>query len=433
MAPHDSDSSDEDTEDFTTTDVLLGYASIEPTGDTISQLGGRPVWHDPSKPPSAALARCKICNDYMPLLIQLHGDLPEYFPGHERRLHMFGCKRRTCRRKEGSIRAIRSVRVTDSSRIAKSKKARKSPADSQTPAAAPVQNLGSSIFGVAPPSASNGQANPFSAPTTSNNTNPFSSNPFSTSSVNPPTTSTSPIAAAPENSDLADTFAQRVRLSTPPLTTPTPKTPPEPWPSDTDLPSPYPSYHLDADYETLDRVSEQPVPQSTMMDLDDLNGSSSTSAKEDAETFESTIDKTFQRFADRLAQNPLQVLRYEFRGFPLLYSKTDVVGKLLAPYQHHFTGHDKNGGNNKITTALRAGSAAVGMPSCQSCGAGRVFELQLAPQTIAELEVDEVGLEGMEWGTVILGVCSADCGGEAGGVGYVEEWVGVQWEERGGP
>lgn len=53
-----------------------------------------------------------------------------------------------------------------------------------------------------------------------------------------------------------------------------------------------------------------------------------------------------------------------------------------------------------------------------------------------ELEVQEVGLEGMEWGTVVLGVCAGDCQvggikvGEGGGVGYVEEWVGVQWEER---
>ena len=368
----------------------------------------------------------------MPLLIQLHADLPEYFPGHERRLHMFGCKRRTCRRKEGSIRAIRSVRVSDSSRNAKAKKVQKSSTDSRSPIAAPLQNLGSSIFGGAlPPPASTGQTNPFSSPTTSNDANPFSSsNPFSTSLINPSTSSDPPEPIAQEASDLPDTFAQRVRLSPPPPTSYPPKTLPEPWPSNTAQPEPYPVYHLDADYETLDRISEQPVPSTTMMDIDEANGPSSSTAKEDAETFESTIDKTFQRFADRLAQNPLQVLRYEFRGFPLLYSKTDPVGKLLAPHQHQFAEHDKNGSYNKITTAQRAGSAGIGLPSCTICRASRVFELQLTPQTIAELEVDEVGLEGMEWGNMILGVCSADCGGEFGDVGYVEEWVGVQWEER---
>ena len=38
-----SESDLEDT-DFTTTDVLLGYASKEETDDPVSQLGGYPVW-----------------------------------------------------------------------------------------------------------------------------------------------------------------------------------------------------------------------------------------------------------------------------------------------------------------------------------------------------------------------------------------------------
>lgn len=59
-----------------------------------------------------------------------------------------------------------------------------------------------------------------------------------------------------------------------------------------------------------------------------------------------------------------------------------------------------------------------------------MFELQLVPQAIAELEVEEVGLEGMEWGTVVLAVCEKDCGGEEWC--WKEEWVGVQWEESAG-
>lgn len=61
-----------------------------------------------------------------------------------------------------------------------------------------------------------------------------------------------------------------------------------------------------------------------------------------------------------------------------------------------------------------------------------MFELQLTPHAITELEVDEMGMEGMEWGTVIVGVCGKDCVPNATGdgeVGYLEEWVGVQWEE----
>lgn len=42
MAPYDSDSSDEG-EDYTETNVLLGYASKEASSDTVSHLGGHPV------------------------------------------------------------------------------------------------------------------------------------------------------------------------------------------------------------------------------------------------------------------------------------------------------------------------------------------------------------------------------------------------------
>ncbi|KAJ8126234.1 hypothetical protein O1611_g7406 [Lasiodiplodia mahajangana] len=43
MAPYDSDSSGGEDEDFTETNVLLGYASKDPGDDSISRLGGRPV------------------------------------------------------------------------------------------------------------------------------------------------------------------------------------------------------------------------------------------------------------------------------------------------------------------------------------------------------------------------------------------------------
>lgn len=43
MASVNSDSSDEETDSYSTTNVLLGYASKEPTDDPSSQLGGQPV------------------------------------------------------------------------------------------------------------------------------------------------------------------------------------------------------------------------------------------------------------------------------------------------------------------------------------------------------------------------------------------------------
>lgn len=43
MPPYDSDSSGDEDNDYTLTNVLLGYASTEAKDDEISQLGGRPV------------------------------------------------------------------------------------------------------------------------------------------------------------------------------------------------------------------------------------------------------------------------------------------------------------------------------------------------------------------------------------------------------
>lgn len=43
MAPYDSDDSLDEDQDYTETNVLLGYASKDADDDTISRLGGRPV------------------------------------------------------------------------------------------------------------------------------------------------------------------------------------------------------------------------------------------------------------------------------------------------------------------------------------------------------------------------------------------------------
>lgn len=48
MPPSDNESSDDETDAFTTTNVLLGYASKEPTDDLFSQLGGYPVCPTPT-------------------------------------------------------------------------------------------------------------------------------------------------------------------------------------------------------------------------------------------------------------------------------------------------------------------------------------------------------------------------------------------------
>ncbi|KAF1993282.1 hypothetical protein P154DRAFT_450626 [Amniculicola lignicola CBS 123094] len=433
MAPYDSESSDEG-EEFTETNVLLGYASNEPTGDTISHLGGHPTltilwsWLDDKTTPSGALAKCRICNDFLTLLLELNGDLPENFPGHERRLYMFSCRRKTCRRKEGSVRGIRGVRIAKGSGTKVTTKVEMEKEEVKEEPKSKTQ-IGETLFGIKG-GGSSASTNPFSAnKNIGSPANPFSppasTNPFAALAVTTPFSP--PIPGSKEtaigeteegaSTTLPATFASKLRV---PSASPDPQLPRpyEPWPSASEFPPPYPELFLDAEYETLDTPSTPEILANTRVDMD-IEGSSS--GKEDKDVYESTIDKTFQKFADRVGENAEQVLRYEFKGKPLLYSDNDAVGKLLAPHS------DSN--NAKVTVSRSGGN---GIPRCQHCGADRVFEVQLTPHAITELEVDEMSIEGMEWGTIILGVCARDCKPSdvvEGEVGYLEEWVGVQWEE----
>ena len=52
MAPYDDDSSEGENNDFTETNVLLGYASSDANGEEISRLGGRPVRRPPTQHPT---------------------------------------------------------------------------------------------------------------------------------------------------------------------------------------------------------------------------------------------------------------------------------------------------------------------------------------------------------------------------------------------
>ncbi|KAJ9207321.1 hypothetical protein DTO164E3_595 [Paecilomyces variotii] len=424
MDPYDSDSSGfEDEGDYTETGVLLGFASSEATDDTISHLGGWPTWLDEKTPPPGDFAKCEVCNNPMLLLLELNGDLPEHFPDDERRLYIFGCPRKTCNRKAGSVRALRGVRKLKQSTKQKkqSEEKKPQPQQQQTQTQAPKQDLGASIFGAAPSSNGlGGNVNPFS---TTSSSSAAQSNPFAPL----PTPAAKPAQTPVQG--LSESFADKVRVSSPPPTkAPVVAGPVAPWPPQSAFPEPYPHYYLDAEYETLSRPSTPTVPSNVQtLEEDDKSGAAGADSKD---AFESTVDKSFLRFSTRLAHNPEQALRYEFRGSPLLYSHKDAVSKLFPQSHAH-----SQGSGTRVTTA--GGSSGNRIPRCESCGRERVFELQLVPHAISVLEEGREGVglgkddAGMEWGTIILGVCAGDCGPEEVGVaGWKEEWVGVQWEER---
>ncbi|KAL4936929.1 programmed cell death protein 2 [Aspergillus oleicola] len=433
MDPYDSDSSGfEDEGDYTETGVVLGYASEEIIEDAVTHIGGWPSWIDDSTPPSGDLAKCKVCNNAMSLLLELDGELYEHFPDADRRLYIFSCPRKPCNRKPGSVRALRATRIHKLHQPSQKveKKAEPKEEKKQVEPPKPAVDLGASLFG------SNTLTNSVSA-----NANPFSSKPGSSSQPSNPFAAPAPAPAAspaptpsskpePESkpgstttTTLAESFADKVRLSSPePSQTPSqPPQPSTPWPSRTDFPKPYTNFYIDAEGETLSRPATPKIPENVTIDTsEDAEGGTGADLKD---TFESELDKAFMKFSTRLAHNPEQVLRYEFKGSPVLYSHKDEVGKRL--YESSLS---------KLSTT----SSPSRMPRCESCGAERVFELQLVPHAISVLEEgrEDVGLGvgdgGMEWGTIIMGVCGRNCGpNEVGIVEYREEWAGVQWEEAG--
>ncbi|KAJ5693036.1 hypothetical protein N7462_002459 [Penicillium macrosclerotiorum] len=431
MDPYDSDSSVE--EDFTETNVLLGYAAEEVIEDTISHLGGWPSWLDTNSPPPGDYANCKVCNSPMLLLLELHGDLPDDYPNNERRLYLFGCPRKPCNRKPGSIRAYRASRkvsVEGHPLPHEKEKQPKQPAKAAEPSPPPKpkQDLGASLFGAASLTSS-----------VSANSNPFSLTPGGASAganpfAMPKPATPSPAVAQPSSSStastnaLAETFADKVRISSPvPAANPaavTKQTPESagaqaPWPAQSVFPAPYKQYYLDAEYETMSRPSTPTIPENVTMEPMEEEGSGAATDLKD--TFESELDKAFMKFSTRLEHNPEQVLRYEYRGAPLLYSYADPVGKRLHP--EHAAG--------RVTT-----TGGGSMPPCEYCGSQRVFEVQLVPHAISMLEEGREGVglgegdAGMEWGTIIMGVCGKDCAPEQmEQTGWREEWAGVQWEE----
>lgn len=367
----------------------------------------------------------------MVLLLQLNAELPDRFPGHERRIYVLSCKKKSCRRKEGSIRAVRGVRISpDVAGLAASTKENKSKEPPPSAPKASEAGIGEALFGVKP--STTARANPFASASSASfpTNNPFAPKGTTTTSSSNPFAPAKPVAAEPpadsplptqkEVEKLPKTFAETLSLNNPQTTTPTiPPPAREVWPSSpSELPTPYPvRWIADAEYETLDSAPA-PLPHANtqIMDIDSAEGSGGGGGgggKEDKEVFESSHDSVFQKFADRIGQNPEQCIRYEFLGQPLLYSKNDAVGKLL------YSGSEKVG-------------PVKGIPRCNNCGSGRVFEVQLAPHAIQELESEIDDMDGMDWGTIIVGVCDKDCqekGVKDGDAGYVEEWAGVQWEE----
>lgn len=110
---------------------------------------------------------------------------------------------------------------------------------------------------------------------------------------------------------------------------------------------------------------------------------------EDAED----VDLVFDEFQKRMQGNSGQCVRYERCGEPLWVSALGQVENV---------------------------------PTCEHCGARRVFEFQVLPQALHFLSVD--GWDGprmcsMDWGTLVIYTCSDSCTVD---MGYANEFVWFQ-------
>ncbi|KAH3662432.1 hypothetical protein OGAPHI_005684 [Ogataea philodendri] len=373
-------------------DVAISSKEQPEIEDTF--IGGTPIWLHPKSPPPNELVQCLSCNKPMHLLLQCYANLADTL--YDRVIYIFGCNDPKCRRKKGSVRAIRAV-SKDPAIIAQREKELQDIQDKKDKAQQKEQqnkqkleSIANSLFNTSSSDSQNPFANPFAAE---------SSNPFA-----------KPQQLQPEK----PTYAQIAK----PEQKPAPKKHQDP----VDLPS-YPGYILYVDQEILDPKNQSLPPLPKVEE-----GSSETAAQPSAsnpskipahdENISKIVDDpTFQNFSDIVSYNTAQVLRYDLNGSPLLYSSKDDVAKLF---------YDSNG-------RLRPQHLIPNPPYNPS--SERRFELQLMPKAIIDLEADSDDIiNGMEWGTIMVGTDAKDFVPEhlidENHVGYVEEWCGVQWEEE---
>ena len=230
-------------------------------------------------PPTSA-SLCLSCGTPMPLLTQIYAPFDE--SNDERVVYTFACASKTCKRKEGSVRAFRA-NVPWPEEVVEEVEAPIRPSEKKVEG-----GLGSLIFGSdataersAVAESNDNLFNPFAPSTASSNTfssaNPFApasdpflpaSNPFA-ATANPfaiaPPPSLVPSAAPPISNAtrLADSMSSLSLAPTSKLSTPVVEAPSLHWPKSHHQPS-YPAQYLTTSYEPITPPSKNiPLPSSS--------------------------------------------------------------------------------------------------------------------------------------------------------------------------
>jgi pre-rRNA-processing protein TSR4 len=409
------------------TGVSLGFIDCEEDGDLNifdSRLGGRPLWLS-SK--GHAVPTCGNCKRKLALLVQIYAPLEgtEY----DRCLYVFICKQAGCKRAKGSVRALRGVKrdlAAERKAAAERKQKEQEEAEKKKRAEETSKSVGANLFGGNNNDGTAATANPFGG-----SSNPFAaaSNPFAAAVEAKPKAAPAPAPSGP-------TFADIVKETIPenPKTAVTPMADESKTTFDSkDVPAFEDAYFLCVEAEVLDPLfNKRSLPAGlnpqdllnlkldTTPDEADAEGSGSIDARaaELAAQIPGADDPAFQKFVDTVSQNPTQIVRYDRQGgAALMYSSRDAVAKTLA--------------SNSI-------------PVHPVTREPRQVELQIMPHAITVLEEDELKRagsddandvkkrieDGMEWGTIFVATPLVDeLELDEDGVGYSEEWVGVQYEQ----
>ncbi|KAG8933035.1 hypothetical protein FRC01_011255 [Tulasnella sp. 417] len=492
--PDYSDSDDESIHEELETGVLLGLPDGAVTSKTdlfdpaVSRMGGLPTFLPSTSVPSPDISHCKSCREPMELLIQVW--CPFEQSPMDRLLYVWGCSRAGCQRKDGSVRAYRSVKFNArfAAKLERQKQKTKEKEEAKRRAAEEEAKKKAS----AAPASSTVKPNPFSlssaasGPSNPSFSSPFGSgNLFAAPSAPPPSSKKvdeeedddsdddEPPATEEEINELAEALesttidGQSAAKSSANAAT---------WAT---APSFKPLY--------LSSVSEYLVPEAKPKQLiknvkvsdglDDLDagsggGRGGAGGKWKTETYEkgASTDEIFSRFSKRVVNEGKQCLRYELSGVPLPYHNDSVYKKLFAPTPS--TAYNVTRPSQHATTGRTYDRSWI--PKCPTCGSPRTFEAQLMPNLITVLrraeddakrvkqsdverrnELARVLLKqnpgggggasgtaagsdahktGMEWGTCMVFSCLGDCrvaeGGSNEQVGdcWREEFVLIQWE-----
>ena len=423
MSEDDSDWSDSDSDLETggevETNVLLGVpdgavatSSTDLADVAVSRLGGHPAFLSSNEPPFES-ARCRACESTMELLVQMW--CPFEDSPMDRALYVWGCARKECQGKAGSVRAWRGLRYNEpyaakleqkkqhraqelakkqAAEEAAKQKAQSNPfSGKQTgaPGAFGAFGLGDQLFGNAAPPASK-----------------------ESSDVAP--AEPEPVAPKPEQEDSSEDDSDDEGSSTESLVEALASTriSTSPWNS---APS-YPAYYLSttseyapsaketAPLEAVETVTQPPVAGT---------GAGAGGDSWTAEAYENSmnVDQVFERFTRRVGWEGEQCVRYELAGTPLPFASDDIFSALFpvssSTQKRQYVSH--------LPAAL--------IPPCESCKAERVFECQMMPnlnnilrkkealdeeQISSEERVERLkNTTGMGWGTCLVFSCPKDC------------------------